>query len=220
MVNSLLGSVGVEWVWTPFYAHLNGVVNFVCRAGDQRWAAQQDKRWKEKTLSWVRERKKWFMRYRSFVTLVTWWTEEVVYGEQLQWGQLQHGESGGRLEACCVIEQFPWRREPPSMKPALGQCFFMARRPGQWHRRWRTASSPVTSVFLKKNVFCFFFFKHVFFLKNTVEKKQGSKCFFFSKPPVFKINIHNLSQFVNHTVTLVQNKNNNERISLKWGLCS
>ena len=51
--------------------------------------------------------------------------------------------------------------------------------------------------------------------KNTVEKKQGSKCFFFSKPPVFKVNIHNLSQFVNHTVTLVQNKNNNERISLK-----
>ena len=39
--------------------------------------------------------------------------------------------------------------------------------------------------------------------------------FFFSKPPVFKVNIHNLSQFVNHTVTLVQNKNNNERISLK-----
>ena len=35
--------------------------------------------------------------------------------------------------------------------------------------------------------------------------------FFFSKPPVFKVNIHNLSQFVNHTVTLVQNKNNNER---------
>ena len=24
---------------------------------------------------------------------------------------------------------------------------------------------------------------------------------FFSKPPVFKVNIHNLSQFVNHTVT-------------------
>ena len=43
--------------------------------------------------------------------------------------------------------------------------------------------------------------------------------FFFSKPPVFKVNIHNLSQFVNHTVTLVQNKNNNERISLKLGLC-
>ena len=35
--------------------------------------------------------------------------------------------------------------------------------------------------------------------------------FFFSKPLVFKVNIHNLSQFVNRTVTLVQNKNNNER---------
>ena len=53
------------------------------------------------------------------------------------------------------------------------------------------------------------------FISNTVEKKkQGSKCFFF-KPPVFKVNIHNLSQFVNLTITLVQNKNNNERISLK-----
>ena len=52
--------------------------------------------------------------------------------------------------------------------------------------------------------------------KNTVEKKTRVKMFFFfSKPPVFKINIHNLSQFVNHTVILVQNKNNNERISLK-----
>ena len=76
------------------------------------------------------------------------------------------------------------------------------------------------SVFLKKNMFCFFWKKHVFFQKKTLlKKKQGSKCFFFSKPPVFKVNIHNLSQFVNHTVTLVQNKNNNERISLKWGLC-
>ena len=56
------------------------------------------------------------------------------------------------------------------------------------------------------------------FKKKHCWKKQGSKCvFFFSKPPVFKVNIHNLSQFVNHTVTLVQNKNNNERISLKWG---
>ena len=51
--------------------------------------------------------------------------------------------------------------------------------------------------------------------KKNLKKKQGPKCFFFSKPPVFKVNIHNLSQFVNHTVTLVQNKNNNERISLK-----
>ena len=47
--------------------------------------------------------------------------------------------------------------------------------------------------------------------KNTVEKKnKGQYVFFFSKPPVFKVNIHNLSQFGNHTVTLVQNKNNNE----------
>ena len=50
------------------------------------------------------------------------------------------------------------------------------------------------------------------FLKK---KKTCSVFFFFSKPPVFKVNIHNLSQFVNHTVTLVQNKNNNERISFK-----
>ena len=31
---------------------------------------------------------------------------------------------------------------------------------------------------------------------------------------VFKVNIHNLPQFFNHTVALVQNKNN-ERISLE-----
>ena len=74
----------------------------------------------------------------------------------------------------------------------------------------------LSSVFLKKKCVLFFLKKTCFFfLKNTVEKKQESKCFFFSKPPVFKVNIHNLSQFVNHTVTLVQNKNNNERISLK-----
>ena len=76
------------------------------------------------------------------------------------------------------------------------------------------------SVFLKKkNVL--FFFKHVKKKKKkkkkkTVEKKKnkGQKVF-FPKPPVFKVNIHNLSQFINHTVTLVQNKNNNKRISLK-----
>ena len=59
--------------------------------------------------------------------------------------------------------------------------------------------------------------KHVFFKKkkkNNAEKKNEGQ-FFFSKPPVFKVNIHNLSQFVNHTVSLVQNKNNNERIYLK-----
>ena len=48
-----------------------------------------------------------------------------------------------------------------------------------------------------------------FFLKKTLLKKnKGQNVFFFSKPSVFKVNIHNLSQFVNHTVTLVQNKNN------------
>ena len=66
-----------------------------------------------------------------------------------------------------------------------------------------------TSVFLKKKKTC-----SVFLLKKTLEKNKGQNVF-FSKPPVFKVNIHNLSQFVNHTVTLVQNKNNNERISLK-----
>ena len=55
--------------------------------------------------------------------------------------------------------------------------------------------------------------------KKHLKKNKGQNVFFFSKSPVFKVNIHNLSQFVNHTVTLVQNKNNNERISLKWGLC-
>ena len=34
------------------------------------------------------------------------------------------------------------------------------------------------------------------------------------KKIVFKVNIHNLPQFFNHTVALVQNKNN-ERISLE-----
>ena len=68
------------------------------------------------------------------------------------------------------------------------------------------------SVFLKKKT-CSVFFLNMF-KKNTVEKNKGQNVF-FSKPPVFKVNIHNLSQFVNHTVTLVQNKNNNERISLK-----
>ena len=50
--------------------------------------------------------------------------------------------------------------------------------------------------------------------KKKLLKKKGQKVFFL-KPPVFKVNIHNLSQFINHTVTLVQNKNNNKRISLK-----
>ena len=62
-------------------------------------------------------------------------------------------------------------------------------------------------------MFCFFFKKtcFFFFLKTLLKKNEGQNVF-FSKPHVFKVNIHNLSQFVNHTVTLVQNKNNNERI--------
>ena len=79
---------------------------------------------------------------------------------------------------------------------------------------------PLVFFWKKKRVLFFFLKKHVFFWKKKhLKKNKGQNVFFFSKPPVFKVNIHNLSQFVNHTVTLVQNKNNNERISLKWGLC-
>ena len=61
------------------------------------------------------------------------------------------------------------------------------------------------------------FFSNMLFL-NSVEKKVKLKIFiaiytFFLKP-VFKVNIYNLPQFVNHTVALVQNKNK-ERISLE-----
>ena len=63
--------------------------------------------------------------------------------------------------------------------------------------------TPNPSFLLCSSVFILFFL--------TVEKKQGSIFFL----PVFMINIHNLPQFVNHTVALVQNKYNNERISLK-----
>ena len=38
------------------------------------------------------------------------------------------------------------------------------------------------------------------------------------KKIVLKVNIHNLTQFFNHTVALVQNKNN-KRISLERGVC-
>ena len=51
--------------------------------------------------------------------------------------------------------------------------------------------------------------------QNVFLKKKKKK-----KKTVFMINIHNLPQFVNHTVALVQNKNNNEWISLKWGVCA
>ena len=50
-----------------------------------------------------------------------WWTESSCNEDN--WGLL-------------CEEGFPWRREPPSMKPALGECLFMARSPGQWHRKW------------------------------------------------------------------------------------
>ena len=70
----------------------------------------------------------------------------------------------------------------------------------------------IPSVFLKKKTCSVFFFLNTFFLKKTLLKKNKGQNVFFSKPPVFKVNIHNLSQFVNHTVTLVQNKNNNERL--------
>ena len=47
-------------------------------------------------------------------------------------------------------------------------------------------------------------------LKNKDQNVKKKK-----KKTVFMINIHNLPQFINHTVALVENKNNNERISLK-----
>ena len=52
---------------------------------------------------------------------------------------------------------------------------------------------------------------------NNVEKNGKniySYIYTFKKKIVFKVNIHNLPQFFNHTVALVQNKNN-ERISLE-----
>ena len=67
-------------------------------------------------------------------------------------------------------------------------------------------------LYLKNNIFFKVLKKTMVNLKKK-KKKQWS--IFFSKKPVFTINIRNLPQFVNHTVVLVQNKNNNERISLK-----
>ena len=66
--------------------------------------------------------------------------------------------------------------------------------------------SSLTSVFLKKKTCSDFFEKNMFFFflnmlkkkkkkkkkKNTVEKKNKGQNVFFSKPPVFKVNIHNL----------------------------
>ena len=48
-------------------------------------------------------------------------------------------------------------------------------------------------------------------------KKNGKNIYSYIytfKKKKFKVNIHNLPQFFNHTVALVQNKNN-ERISLE-----
>ena len=56
---------------------------------------------------------------------------------------------------------------------------------------------------------------------NNVEKNGKniiSYIYIHLKKIVFKVNIHNLPQFFNHTVALVQNKNN-ERISLEWRVC-
>ena len=51
---------------------------------------------------------------------------------------------------------------------------------------------------------------------NNVEKngKNIYRYIYTFKKIVFKVNIYNLPQFFNHTVALVQNKNN-ERISLE-----
>ena len=66
-------------------------------------------------------------------------------------------------------------------------------------------------------MFCFL----SMFLNNV--EKNGKNIYSYIylytfKKIVFKVNIHNLPQFFNHTVALVQNKNN-ERISLEWGVC-
>ena len=70
----------------------------------------------------------------------------------------------------------------------------------------------ISSVFWKKNMFCFL----SMFLNNV--EKNGKNIYsyiyiYILKKIVFKVNIHNLPQFFNHTVALVQNKN--ERISLE-----
>ena len=63
-----------------------------------------------------------------------------------------------------------------------------------------------------------FFFLSMF-LNNVEKNGKKLKIYIASyiytlKKIVFKVNIHNLPQFFNHTVALVQNKNN-ERISLE-----
>ena len=64
-------------------------------------------------------------------------------------------------------------------------------------------------------MFCFL----SMFLNNVEKNGKNIYSYIYTlKKIVFKVNIHNLPQFFNHTVALVQN-NNNERISLEWGVC-
>ena len=63
-------------------------------------------------------------------------------------------------------------------------------------------------------MFCFL----SMFLNNVEKNCKNIYSYIHLKKIVFKVNIHNLPQFFNHTVALVENKNN-ERISLEWGVC-
>ena len=64
-------------------------------------------------------------------------------------------------------------------------------------------------------MFCFL----SMFLNNVEKNCKNIYSYIYTlKKIVFKVNIHNLPQFFNHTVALVQYKNN-ERISLEWGVC-
>ena len=65
----------------------------------------------------------------------------------------------------------------------------------------QTSECCLVFSFKKKNVLLKKMLK-----KNTVKKNKVQNVFFFFKTTcfdVFKVNIHNLSQFINHTVTLV-----------------
>ena len=59
-------------------------------------------------------------------------------------------------------------------------------------------------------MFCFL----SMFLNNVEKNCKNIYSYIHLKKIVFKVNIHNLPQFFNHTVALVENKNN-ERISLE-----
>ena len=64
-------------------------------------------------------------------------------------------------------------------------------------------------------MFCFL----SMFLNNVEKNGKNIYSYIYTfKKNCFQGNIHNLPQFFNHTVALVQNKNN-ERISLEWGVC-